>query len=770
MAELHDALAYLKPVAWEDVPTISSVCDLHQYVSEIINKARLIAEIVPEQNPSSVSLSDVGSSAASIIQVNASDSFSQEDLELLRKEWGKPLKMNNAKENPLNISIYKMSGTDGKGAWFARRSVHKGLPFSRWRLKMQAEMRETLEARQKEKAQGQVPGMSIRGIGGDRKLADVPIRDPETNKHLGQIEVYELSAQFPGPTTPRDFVTLMIKSDVMPHDSTGSDQLLHPTFMIVSKPCEHPDAPVRDDYIRGQYEAVELIREIPIQTHSTSEIHSQRLSSKRSATTLGGVSAGSPSSSPSGRPRGKTEPPIPVVDLDTDSGLETEDLPNPVEWIMITRSDPGGSVPRWIVERETPKTITGDAVKFLNWASQADEQEDGDTDETADIAQVTESVEKAQRASDSNVDNEHSSTKDRTVITDQEPHTVGASNKEAKNLDQSSTTSKPADEAGEGQKDENTLLSIVFKMVQSGLHEYAPKAVLNYVPNSLIPSPAPENNEETGVAETAQSTRTAGESSDIFQEDDHKTEEEIVDDTSSSISNDSFANARSHLSPSASRVSRPGMGEGQISSASNDSAMAFATNLDSNKGKPSQKEKEMAKLNAKKREIEIKLSEIRSAAEELLGKPETVSVNSDVDSNSDRGTKAHKKEDGDESGNNNSLPQDAQKRIDRLSRSESKLVTKLNKIEAQQLKLIRKVEADQRKAANKDEKTRSKSETDSLKKEISALRQEVSDLRDERTKWLDIVGKLQRENTALTAQMQKDKHGVLKDTASDKVS
>ncbi|KFY83257.1 hypothetical protein V500_10118, partial [Pseudogymnoascus sp. VKM F-4518 (FW-2643)] len=44
---------------------------------------------------------------------------------------------------------------------------------------------------------------------------------------------------------------------------------------------------------------------------------------------------------------------------------------NPVEWIMLTRSDPGGSVPRFMVERGTPGSIVADAAKFLNWACSA---------------------------------------------------------------------------------------------------------------------------------------------------------------------------------------------------------------------------------------------------------------------------------------------------------------------------------------------------------------------------------------------------------------
>jgi flagellar biosynthesis GTPase FlhF len=41
---------------------------------------------------------------------------------------------------------------------------------------------------------------------------------------------------------------------------------------------------------------------------------------------------------------------------------------NPVEWIMVTRSDPGGGIPRFMVERNVPSSIVADAVKFLDWA------------------------------------------------------------------------------------------------------------------------------------------------------------------------------------------------------------------------------------------------------------------------------------------------------------------------------------------------------------------------------------------------------------------
>jgi hypothetical protein len=46
---------------------------------------------------------------------------------------------------------------------------------------------------------------------------------------------------------------------------------------------------------------------------------------------------------------------------------------NPVEWLMVTRSDPGGGIPRFMVERNTPSSIVQDAGKFLDWACKKDD-------------------------------------------------------------------------------------------------------------------------------------------------------------------------------------------------------------------------------------------------------------------------------------------------------------------------------------------------------------------------------------------------------------
>lgn len=64
---------------------------------------------------------------------------------------------------------------------------------------------------------------------------------------------------------------------------------------------------------------------------------------------------------------------IPPLKLANLARAAKESIPrheqNSVEWIMITRSDPGGSVPRWMVERGTPGGIIKDAERFLDWAA-----------------------------------------------------------------------------------------------------------------------------------------------------------------------------------------------------------------------------------------------------------------------------------------------------------------------------------------------------------------------------------------------------------------
>ena len=60
--------------------------------------------------------------------------------------------------------MYKLAGKDGRGSWFARRSVHEGMGFRKWKLGLQREFPETLEV------QGGPGEGNIRGIGGERRV------------------------------------------------------------------------------------------------------------------------------------------------------------------------------------------------------------------------------------------------------------------------------------------------------------------------------------------------------------------------------------------------------------------------------------------------------------------------------------------------------------------------------------------------------------------------------------------------------------------------
>ena len=82
-------------------------------------------------------------------------------------------------------------------------------------------------------------------------------------------------------------------------------------------------------------------------------------SAPRSSTDLAGAAARSALFAPDDSPFRKNT-------------FEADDAEEPrmaVEWLMVTRSDPGGSVPRFMVEKGTPGGIVNDAGRFFNWVS-----------------------------------------------------------------------------------------------------------------------------------------------------------------------------------------------------------------------------------------------------------------------------------------------------------------------------------------------------------------------------------------------------------------
>lgn len=167
MSKLHEALSSLSPTDWDSIPHGDT---LPQFLKQIFSHAELICNSIPPPPGgsdflSSTPNSSVGnaSSAAEIIHSEARAAPPAPDHASLQKAWGKPLKI-AAKDNPLGITMYKMAGHDRHGAWFARRSVHEGLGFTKWKTAMQKEFGQSLAVK------GGPGEGSVRGIGADSML------------------------------------------------------------------------------------------------------------------------------------------------------------------------------------------------------------------------------------------------------------------------------------------------------------------------------------------------------------------------------------------------------------------------------------------------------------------------------------------------------------------------------------------------------------------------------------------------------------------------
>ena len=575
MAALHSALAALSPEDFNNVPTNHE--ELQQYLTELFADAETIIESIPSPpadtsdksttRERSKTEASVASSASEVSLSSSRSAPPTSENEDLQKQWGKPLKI-KPQENPLGITVYKAAGKDGRGAWFARRSVHEGLGFSKWAKALAEEFPESLAA-------GTRPGEgNIRGIGGERRVEDINVDG------TGHVEVYQLSAQFPGPTTPRDFITLLVTSSSA-LKSRGKTTPRH--YMIISKPCIHEQCPQRNGFIRGQYESVELIREVP-----------------RNST---------PDSS------------------GTESEEEISDS-NPVEWIMVTRSDPGGSVPKFMVERGTPSSICGDAVKFLDWATK---QNQADEDTAGTLTR-------------------------RKSLPPWETDGRLAGLRESGEDD---TPAPPVAPSG--------IFGSAGQLLNQGLQAYAPQAVLDRL----------QGQTETLSLENPEA-------------------EKDVQDTAStiSISSASFASAESHASSTPSMTGKNASGNGQLS----------------------RYEKELQKLDERKKNLDSKISAAREKASQ-----ESASTSA--------------------------------KEAEAAKKAKDKQERELKKEEERYKKEMAKLESRREKEIKKQEERRKKAEEKDLYKQNELLKKEVETMKKERESLLQSLGELQSENTKLTAKL-----------------
>lgn len=173
MAALHAALQILSPTSFSSIP--SAEPQAKEYLRDAFSKAQLIIDSVPPpsvEESIAVARSRSASNVSGLSEMSASsarsDPLDRSHLSF-QKDWGKPIKL-AAKDNPLGMAVYKMAGKDGRGAWFARRSVHEGMGFKKWKSGLQQEFPESMQI------QGGPGEGNIRGIGGERRVERVEVK------------------------------------------------------------------------------------------------------------------------------------------------------------------------------------------------------------------------------------------------------------------------------------------------------------------------------------------------------------------------------------------------------------------------------------------------------------------------------------------------------------------------------------------------------------------------------------------------------------------
>lgn len=182
MGNHHEPLSAMGPVEWGDVPQgkmrdfLDDVASETQTVIESIPAPATTTRVTtaPTSRPRAKTESAAGelhaasaAAAAASSQRRRVKAAAMQHAQDLGKEW-KEVKV-NARENPLGISVYKLGAKDGRGSWFARRSVHEGLGFDAWKKGLEVEFAETM------KVQGSPGSGNIRGIGADKRVEHVAV-------------------------------------------------------------------------------------------------------------------------------------------------------------------------------------------------------------------------------------------------------------------------------------------------------------------------------------------------------------------------------------------------------------------------------------------------------------------------------------------------------------------------------------------------------------------------------------------------------------------
>lgn len=642
---------------------------------------------------------------------------------------------------------------------------------------MSSELEETLRLNEGRVENGLAPDKVVRGLGAARRVESVDVYEEgesggEGGKVIGGVKVYDICAHFPKPTTARDFVQVSVSwEEGVDTPENGDDEDKGKgrrcrSWLSISKPCTHPELPPQDGYIRGQYDSLEFIREVP---PVAADDGKSVTASDPNLAQHEGISESSKDSK-MGRKRGKTDTAAEEKHSEFADGIVEDDEANPypVEWIMVTRSDPGGSIPRWVIEKGTPKSIWGDTVKFIDWASRDDEEDD------------------------SKPSSLHSGTK--------------GSNNVNINLNDEDEDENGEDEIHE-QEQRNGLIANFAYLLNAGLERYAPQAILDYVPYQRRSSLSSDSSSEEfddalSTASTRSSSKRRSSSKTRGGTESHKEGLDIghtnatpVDLMQMDKKTGKLNSHEKHLAKLAQRkrdvqakletvrteIEALRLDANASTGASGDEKEKETDKEKERREKRERKEKEKQEKQEREREKkEEKEREKREKQEKRKSRKAGEEPPSEAPPQLDS-TPAPDSESKSTTTSNNQPPssEDLPRLSERQERpkhnrtvstashrsaaqihkaasglfaQESKLLKQLGKIEQDQLKEASKIEARQKKQVEKEEKSRSRMEMDGMKKEVDELKKEVEKLRNERQQWQDLVASLQGENQRLGGQ------------------
>ncbi|TLS28944.1 hypothetical protein PpBr36_00561 [Pyricularia pennisetigena] len=725
----HEPFKALCPTEWNAIPTDSLPATLR----DIFSHAQTIVDSIPlPQNVAKAAHNGAaqqgrarsktepsgGTSVALNRTLSPSTTLGCADTaKKLHKEWREV--KTNPRDNPLAINVYKLGAKDGKGTWFARRSVHEGVSFDKFRLGLEKEFGEGLRARAAKPDAGPGAG-NVRGIGAERRV------EQEIVEGVGKAEVYHLSAQFPGPTTPRDFVTLLLTTASGGNESITRKEKSVPhaprQFVMVSKPCVHPECPQRQGFIRGQYESVEIIREIPIEVPlrkvrssvdlSREEVDELSNAEKKVAAgreallntaQKAGAAAGSVSDGETDEESDDRSTHSDVGTIKNASGgiSVRPETDMAVEWLMVTRSDPGGSVPRFMVEKGTPAGIISDAAKLLDWLAKKTPEELEKLDEEPVQPQAQPEAEVERSTSTSHT-------------TDSTAAAAGGSDKP---VDTPTNNLVPTSEAQAEDEPPIQPATGLYGMI-TGVFGVAGSVISSRLSNPL-----------------GGSIRATDSEPDL--------DDQYHDDSDSESDANSFKSFSSDSqSPQKDEGNSDGLSGSMVSMDTEDTLRKATSNYSQESQgsqipkiasrSETQNEKELRKLHDRRRRVHEKIAKVQE--------------------------RSSTKRNGDKEKDEREMAKLKEKHEKELARQEEKYQRELRKIEERRQHEERKAEQRRKKQVEREEKANLALELDRVKTERDVARKQIDILKDQ-------IGELQSQNTMLVATL--GKHGLLKGGGND---